>query len=100
MTKYTQHVYTGEAQIAALEAWIAQLPSEARVQVTLADGRRLLGTVPVQPTIQAFRDQDEQEGMNSLLRLDDLDTPVQQHRIWLDTIREVRTLPPLQSGGV
>jgi hypothetical protein len=100
MSKYAKHVYSGQSQIAALEAWIVQLPSEARVQIRLDDGRRILGTVPVQPTIQAFRDQDEQEGMNSLLRLDDLDTPVQQHLIWLDTIREVRTLPPLQSGGV
>lgn len=96
MARYAKHVYTGQSQIAALEAWIVQLPDEARVQVTLDDGRRLLGTVAVRPTLQAFLDEDEREGMNGLLRLDDLDTPVQQHLIWLDTIREVRPLPPLQ----
>ncbi|HBK45848.1 MAG TPA: DUF3247 domain-containing protein [Xanthomonadaceae bacterium] len=95
MSRYAQHVYTGQSQIAALEAWIAKLPGAAQVQVTLEDGSRLLGTVAVQPTLQVFRDeQDENEGMNGLLRLDDLDTPVQQHLIWLDSIRDVRALPP------
>jgi len=63
------------------------------VQVTLDDGSRVLGTVAVRPTVQSFRDEAENEGANGLLRLDDLDNPVQQHLIWLDTIREVRPLP-------
>lgn len=96
MAKYATHVYTDQAQIATLESWIPQLPDEARVQLTLADGSRLLGTVAARPTIQSFRDEDENEGMNGLLRLDDLDTPVQQHLVWLDTIREVRPLPPVE----
>ncbi len=94
MAKYAEHVYTSQAQIAALEAWIAQLPDEARVQVTLDDGQRVLGTVSVRPTIQTFRDADEHEGVNGMLRLDDLDAPAQQHLIWLDRIRAVRPLPP------
>jgi len=96
MSKYAKHVYTDQAQIAALASWVQQLPGEARVQVTLDDGSRLLGTVAVQPTVQTFRDEAEHEGANGLLRLDDLDSPVQQHLIWLDTIREVRELPPIE----
>lgn len=96
MAKYAKHVYTDQAQIAALEAWVTQLPDEARVQLTLDDGSRLLGTVAARPTIQAFRDEAENEGMNGLLRLDDLDSPVQQHLVWLDRIREVRPLPPIE----
>lgn len=94
MGKYATHVYTDPAQIATLERWVRELEDEARVQLTLADGTRLLGTVAVRPTVQTFRDADENEGLNGLLRLDDLDNPVQQHRVWLDTIREVRPLPP------
>lgn len=94
MNSHPHHVYTDQARIAALEAWIVQLPDEVRVQVTLDDGSRQLGTVAVRPTIQVFRDGDGQQGMNGLLRLDDLDNPVQQHLIWLDQIREVRPLPP------
>jgi hypothetical protein len=47
----------------------------------------------VQPTLQQYRDADEHEGSNGQLRLDDLDTPVQQHLIWLDQIRAIRQLP-------
>jgi len=96
MGKYAKHVYTNQAQIAALESWVQQLPDEARVQLTLEDGSRLLGTVAVRPTVQTFRDEAENEGANGLLRLDDLDSPVQQHLVWLDTIREVRPLPPIE----
>lgn len=96
MAKYAKHVYTDQAEIAALEAWVRQLPGEARVQLTLDDGSRLLGTVAVQPTVQSFRDESENEGVNGLLRLDDLDSPVQQHLVWLDSIREVRPLPPIE----
>jgi len=96
MAKYAQHVYTDQAQIATLESWVTQLPDEARVQVTLDDGSRLLGTVAARPTVQTFRDEDENEGMNGLLRLDDLDEPVQRHLVWLDRIREVRPLPPIE----
>lgn len=94
MSRYAEHVYTEESQIAGLEAWIAQLPDEARVQLTLADGRRLRGTVAVQPTLQLFLDGDGREGSNGVLRLDDLDAPEQWQLIWLDTIREVRPLLP------
>jgi len=96
MAKYAEHVYTDQARIAALESRAEELPGLARVQLTLVDGSRLLGTVATQPTIQAFRDANDNEGMNALLRLDDLDAPVQQHLVWLDTIREVRPLPPIE----
>lgn len=96
MAKYAEHVYTDQARIAALESRAGELPGLARVQLTLEDGSRLLGTVATQPTIQSFRDANDNEGMNALLRLDDLDTPVQQHLVWLDTIREVRPLPPIE----
>ncbi|HEY0333670.1 MAG TPA: DUF3247 family protein [Stenotrophomonas sp.] len=94
MGKYAKHVYTDPAQIATLESWVSQLDDELRVQVTLDDGTRLLGTVAVRPTVQTFRDEAENEGINGLLRLDDLDNPLQQHLIWLDTLREIRPLPP------
>lgn len=94
MSKYTKNVYTGETKIHELEHLITQLPSEARVQITLEDGRKLRGTVAVRPTIQEFRGEDEDEGMNGLLRLDDLDTPAHQYHIWLDAIRGVESLPP------
>ncbi|MNT96586.1 hypothetical protein D3C72_2387190 [compost metagenome] len=73
-----------------------QLHGQARVEVTLDDGSRVLGTVAVQPTVQQYRNAEENEGSNGQLRLDDLDTPVQQHLIWLDRIAAVRQLPPIE----
>jgi hypothetical protein len=52
--------------------------------------------VAVQPTVQQYRDADENEGSNGQLRLDDLASPDQQHVLWLDQIRAVRSLPPVE----
>lgn len=92
MAKYVERVHTDRTQIAALEALVTELPSEANVALTLDDGSELRGTVSVQPTIQTFRDASEREGVNSLLRLDDLQDPARQHHVWLDQIRKVTRL--------
>ncbi|HAI47588.1 MAG TPA: DUF3247 domain-containing protein [Stenotrophomonas sp.] len=96
MSRYAPYVHTDPAAIAALEALLPQLHGQARVEVTLDDGSRVLGTVAVQPTVQQYRNAEENEGSNGQLRLDDLDTPVQQHLIWLDRIAAVRQLPPIE----
>ncbi|MGH8039550.1 MAG: DUF3247 family protein [Stenotrophomonas sp.] len=96
MSRYAPTIHTDPADIAALEALLPQLKGQARVEITLDDGSRLLGTVAVQPTVQQYRDADENEGSNGQLRLDDLDTPVQQHVLWLDRICAVRALPPIE----
>jgi Na+/phosphate symporter len=92
MSKYAERVHTDPTQIAQLETLVTQLPSEARVLIELDDGRELRGTVPVQPTVQTFRDAEQREGINSLLRLDDLADPAQQHHLWLDQIRKITRL--------
>lgn len=94
MARYAPHVYTDQPRIAVLESLIVQLPGEARVQLVLQDGSRVSGTVVVQPTLQQFLDHDEQPGVNAMVRLDDLDRPVQQHMIWLDSVHEINELPP------
>ncbi len=96
MSRYAPHIHTDPARIAALEALLPQLRGQARVEVILDDGSRLLGTVAVQPSVQQYRDAEENEGSNGQLRLDDLDTPVQQHLVWLDRIASVRQLPPVE----
>ena len=95
MSRTAPRIHTDPARIAALEALIPRLEGESRVQLTLDDGRSLLGTVVVRPTIQQYRDEAGDEGSNGQLRLDDLDTPAQQHTVWLDEIVDVRDLPPV-----
>ena len=96
MSRTAPNVYTDAADIAHLESLLPQLPDEARVEVTLNDGTRVLGTVAVRPTVQQYRDAGENEGSNGQLRLDDLDAPVQQHHVWLDQITAIRLLPPIE----
>lgn len=92
MTKIAERVHQDQAEIAAIEARIAELDDEAIVEVTLTDGARYKGTVTARPSIQTFRDAQGNEGANSLLRLDDLEHPGQSHYLWLDRIAEVRHL--------
>ena len=96
MSRYAPTIHTDPARIAALEALLPQLRGQTHVEITLDDGTRLLGTVAVQPTLQQYRDADENEGSNGQLRLDDLDTPVQQHLVWLDRIASICQLPPVE----
>lgn len=94
MSRIAPRIHTDSAQIARVEALLPQLQGETEVQLTLHDGRRLLGTVAVQPTLQQYRNDAGDEGSNGQLRLDDLDAPVQQHHVWLDEIASIRRLPP------
>ncbi|WP_369977095.1 DUF3247 family protein [Xanthomonas bundabergensis] len=94
MTKYADVVHTDPDAIAALQAWLPQLPELAQVLVRLDDGSQVSGTVSIRPTLQTFRDREEREGINGVVRLDDLLHPEQQHYVWLDRIREVQPLVP------
>ncbi|MGY8564790.1 DUF3247 family protein [Paracidovorax citrulli] len=96
MSRYAPTILTHQADIAALEALLPQLKGQTQVEITLDDGSVLHGTVAVQPTVQQYRDADENEGSNGQLRLDDLASPDQQHVLWLDQIRAVRSLPPVE----
>lgn len=94
MSRIAPRIHTDPAQIARLEALLPQLDGETQVELTLLDGRRLLGTVAVRPTVQQYRNDAGDEGSNGQLRLDHYDTPVQQHHVWLDEIASIRQLPP------
>ena len=94
MSRIAPRIHTDPAQSARLESLLPQLEGETQVELTLQDGRRLLGTVAVRPTVQQFRNEAGDEGTNGQLRLDDYDAPVQQHYVWLDEIASVRRLPP------
>ena len=89
MTAIAERVHTRQDEIALIESRIAELPDEAIVEITLDDGRKLKGLVTVRPTLQTFRDSEGREGVNSLLRLDDLEQPGHSHQVWLDRVSEI-----------
>ena len=92
MTKIVERVHHDQAEIARIESLVAELDDASIVEVTTQDGTRYKGTVTARPTVQTFRDAQDNEGVNSLLRLDDLDRPGQSHLVWLDRITDVRHL--------
>lgn len=94
MTKYADVVHTDPDAIAALQALLLQLPELAQVLLRLDDGSQVSGTVSIRPTLQTYRDHQEREGVNGVVRLDDLLHPAQQHFVWLDRIRQVQPLGP------
>ncbi len=89
MGKIADRVHTDQGEIALIESRIAELADESIVEITLGDGRKLKGLVSVRPTIQTFRDAQGREGVNSLLRLDDLQQPGHSHYLWLDQISDI-----------
>ena len=89
MTAIAERVHTRQDEIALIESRITELPDEAIVEIALDDGRKLKGVVTVRPTIQTFRDAEGREGVNALLRLDDLEQTGHSHQVWLDRISSI-----------
>ena len=80
MSQVAKRVHTDQGEIDRIEALAARLPDEARVELVLDDGDRIAGTVSVRPTVQVFRDEDGNEGLNALVRIDDAADPAQISR--------------------
>ncbi|RDZ25942.1 DUF3247 family protein [Lysobacter silvisoli] len=100
MSRNADHVYTAARDIARLEARIAGLPDDARVQLSMRDGRVLRGVVAALPTLQSFYGPGEQEGLNGVVRLEE---PlgaggVRIHDLWLDEIDAIRPLTAAELG--
>jgi hypothetical protein len=94
MSRNADHVYSAPADIARLEARIASLRDDARVELSLRDGRVLRGVVAALPTLQSFYGPGDVEGLNGVLRLEE---PLggdasRVHDLWLDEIDAVRPL--------
>ncbi|MGN6513852.1 MAG: DUF3247 family protein, partial [Lysobacteraceae bacterium] len=89
MTRVAPRVHTRQDEIAQLEAIALQLSQDERVQLRLADGRELTGTVTQMPTVQSFFDPQGREGTNAILHLDTALDDGRPHDggryyIWLD----------------
>lgn len=92
MTRAAEHVYTDQRDIARLEGWMKQLDDEAMVEIRLQDGRCVRGVVIARPTVQMFFDAQGREGMNGVVRIDDVADPELSHFLWLDQITAVERI--------
>ncbi|MGH8025295.1 MAG: DUF3247 family protein [Pseudoxanthomonas sp.] len=86
MAQIAERVHTDQREIALIESRIVELNDASAVELSLSDGRKLQGVVTVRPSVQTFRDAEGREGINALLRLDDLHRPGKTHHVWLDQV--------------
>lgn len=92
MGRYAEKVFTEPQQIARIERLVCELPSQARVCVTLCNGDVIRGTVTERPALQLYEDARGVEGMNAELRLDAADAPAIVTYLWVGDVGRVEHL--------
>lgn len=97
-------VFTSAEDIDRLRAKVEALPNGAHVEIELEDGERLVGIVAARPMLQQFFDFEGHEGTNGTVRIERpaLENPTTAPLpldLWLDRIRVVRRLDPLDTLG-
>ena len=84
---------TGEsADAARIEDLVVQLPSQARVRITMRNGDVFTGTVTERPATQLIRSGVVDESINAMVRLDDPTAPPWNVYLWLSDIERVETV--------
>ena len=68
MGRLAEHVYTEPSQIRHLEHLVEQLPDSSHVMLLLHDGTSCDGIVCAQPSVQVFRDRNENEAADETHR--------------------------------
>lgn len=92
MGRLAEHVYTDAAKIQRLEHLVDQLPANGHVVLQLMDGTSYDGVVCTRPNVQMFRDSDENEGINGVVRLERPDAPAWSCYVWFGDIHRVEHL--------
>lgn len=90
MTRRAARVHADRDRIERMAALCARLGDEERVSVALDDGSQVTGVVLARPSLQTFLDADGNEGLNAVVKLDDVDGSGCARSYWLDTVVDVR----------
>lgn len=92
MGQFAQRVYTDAAGIRRIEDLVDQLPTNGHVVLQLRDGTSYDGVVCERPSVQVFRDDQANEGINGVVRLERPDAPAWTCYVWLGDIHRVEHL--------
>jgi hypothetical protein len=98
MGKYAEHVCVEPAEIERIEALVGELPTNGHVRIVQKDGRRHDGVISERPNVQVFRDAEEREGINGMVRLERPGEPGWSCFVWLDQIERVEHLDSTLGG--
>lgn len=96
MARTAERVHADPVAVERLSALCLRLPQEQCVELRFADGRRVSGVVLATPSLQTFVDPSGDEGVNALLRLDDVDGSGRSLWYWVDEIADVAHCTPAQ----
>jgi len=91
MGRRAEKVFTEPQQIERIERLVTELPSQARVRITMCNGDVVSGTVTERPALQLYEDITGAEGVNAELRLDDPAVAASIY-LWLGDIERVDAL--------
>jgi len=92
MSRIAKAVFTEPEAIARIEQLACELPTHARVRITLRDGDTFSGTVTERPAVMMFDDINGQCGINGLVRVDTPESPPSDAYFWLSDIARVEAL--------
>lgn len=99
MAQRAERVHTRQPDIERLSSLCDALEEEEHVTVTLANGNIVSGVLLVKPGLQTFIDPTGKEGMNAVLKLDNIGGMGVTRYFWLDDIRDVRHRPSSEAPG-
>jgi hypothetical protein len=98
MGRIAEHVYSDQPDIRRLEARVRELPTNGHVRLALKDGSHCEGFISERPNVQLFRDADDREGFNGMLRLERRGPEERSRYVWLDEIADIEHLDSTLGG--
>jgi hypothetical protein len=85
-------IFTTPDDVERLEQRVRDLPINARVRIVTYEGNSIEGLVSVTPTVQTFRDDKGDEGLNGTVKLEDPHGGTWSDNIWLGDIDTIEHL--------
>ena len=99
MAQRAERVHTRQQDIERLTSLCDALEEEEHVLVTLANGETFSGVVLMKPSLQTFVDPAGNEGVNGVLKLDNIGGMGVTRYFWHDDIRDVAHRPSGEAPG-
>lgn len=99
MGRIAETIYTEPQDVARLDRLVEQLAINARVRLHTRDRGVIEGVVMVTPTVQMFRDANDDEGINGVVKLEDPRQPGWSDLVWLGEIERVEHLDSVTMGA-
>ncbi len=99
MVRRADRVHTRQEEIERLTSLCDAFEEEEHVTVTLANGAAVSGVVVAKPGLQTFLDHSDNEGVNAVLKLDNIGGMGVVRYFWLDDVVDVAHRPSPTTPG-